>query len=167
MSGHYTGHWVIVTGARELDAVGSALVDRVIAAVFFSPPLGLIFGGAWGVDTEALVAAHRHRRIRGTCPLVVVVPGTVAQQPRVAAQAIGAYADEVIQLKLDLSRSRSFQVRNERMLTEGRLRDPEECPVVVAFPVSGVMTGGTRNCIAAARSRALPVEEFALISGAD
>ncbi len=162
MSALYRDHWVVVTGARSVEPHSAARVEATMDHVVGSGALGIVFGGAFGVDTIALKAAWRSRSTGGRPKLVVVVPGYVAQQPSTAQSVIRECADEIIEMGLPLDQPRSFQTRNERMLTEGRLRDPDEEPVVVAFPLDGVMKGGTRNCMAAARRHGLVVAEFPL-----
>ena len=162
MSNDYRGRWVVVTGARGIDGQGVARVEAMMDLIVGSGPDGMVFGGAWGTDTVALRAAWRSRSTGGRPKLVVVVPGRVGEQTNEATEAIQQYADETIELGLPLDQAHSFQTRNERMITEAMLRDDEERPVVVAFPLDGVLRGGTRNCMLAARRRGLDVREFAL-----
>jgi hypothetical protein len=166
---HYMGKWIVVTGVRDLPPRQTAhrLVQAKMAAVVAGGCAGIIFGGARGVDTVALVAAHdarggdarRWQNGVGVAPkLVVIVPGTVAQQPIGAKAAIARCADETIELGLDVQRAASYHTRNGKMITEGRLRDPAESPIVCAFP-TGDATGGTRNTMKVAAQWGLTVEE--------
>lgn len=152
------GRWVVVTGARDISPADVLSVQMVVAQAARDGALGFVFGGARGVDTVALHAAHH----AGARRLVVIVPGTVQQQPLEAQKAIQALASEVIAMGLPLDRPRSFQQRNEHMLTTGMLRDPNESPLVLAFPLAQTLKGGTRNCMLAARSRGLEVEAIDL-----
>lgn len=160
----YASRWVIVSGIRDPSPIGERAVQQKIAEVIEQYPLGFIFGGARGVDTIALRAAYEKRAApRGTRPpahmpnLVVIVPGTVLTQPPEAAAAIGNFADESIELRLDLARSAAYATRNGRMVTEGRLRDPDERPILLAFPTPGV-TGGTRMTMDIAQSWGLTLD---------
>ena len=159
MSIAYKDHWVVVTGARDVGVASVPYVDSMITLIAGSRPAGMVFGGARGVDTIALTAAWRARATGRVPVLVAVVPGRKEQQPPEAQVAL-RLADEIIELGLPLDQPRSYQTRNERMLTEAILRDDSETPVVVAFPLDGVEKGGTRNCIHAAQGRGLDVRVF-------
>lgn len=145
------GRWVVVTGPRELSVEGRQRVERTIATVMAMLPAGIVFGGAKGADTYALRKAWECRGPATTPRLVVIVPGKVEGQPRYAADAIRACADETIEMGLDLGRGDSYQRRNIAMLGEARARDSGPNPVVIGFPYRDQRTGGTRNCLAAAK----------------
>lgn len=167
----YESRWIVVTGIRDIHPADETLVvDRMIR-VTLSSPEGVIFGGARGVDTVALRAARRTKTEVGIVGprLVAIVPGTVAQQPKEAREAIQQCADEIIELHLNLKKKSAFFERNRRMITEARLRDSREAPICVAFP-SDLLNGGTRSCMADAMRAAVTVEEYVVrrsIGGSD
>lgn len=155
----YANRWVVVTGVRDLDAEDAKTVTEVMRDTVVPGASGIIFGGARGVDTIALIAAWQYGNGQ---PRIVIVPGVLTQQPFGAADAIRRYATTLIELGLPLDQPKSFQIRNERMLTEGFLHDAAEQPIVAAFPNATALKGGTRNCMLAARRRGLHVEEYLL-----
>jgi hypothetical protein len=144
---NYAGRWVVVTGIRSPTPEGAETVAGKLTAVVGRRPAGIIFGGAAGVDTIALKAAATARRSADTPKLVVIVPGLVGQQPREAQRFINMHSDETIELGLDLSRPGSYAARNGRMITEGRLRDETETPILLAFPADNGIQGGTTMTI--------------------
>jgi hypothetical protein len=157
-----TGRWVVVTGIRDLAPRSIATVTAKMRDVVAQEPLGLIFGGARGVDTAALDAADDAvRRGHPAVSLVVVVPGNLHDQPAAAVNVIEACQPrpELVELRLDLTRPVTFEVRNSRMITEGRLRDPNGRPIVVAFIAPDLLRGGTRNTIDLANGWGLEVDE--------
>lgn len=74
---------VAVTANRNLTARDRATIGARCADLCTLDPAEVIVGGARGGDTETLVAVARHRS--PATALVVIVPGTLAEQPREAA----------------------------------------------------------------------------------
>lgn len=70
-----------------------------------------VFGGARGVDTDALEYLGRTQNMAWR---TVIVPNRVADQPAVARVAMEAWADEVIELR-NTGPGR-FQIRNRAMI---------------------------------------------------
>ncbi len=113
------------------------------------PSVGrIIFGGARGADTEALLAALLFRE--GTKPeLVVVVPFQVEDQP-FETHEITNMADLVVELNYTREdQYDAYRKRNEWIVTNS-LR-------IVAFS-NGNMESGTGNAIRLARSMAKTVK---------
>jgi hypothetical protein len=154
----YAKRWVVVTGVRDPDDAGRLTVRKKLAEIVAALPAGIIFGGARGVDTIALCAAGVLPRHDLKPRRVVIVPGRTVEQPMAACYAIETFADEVIELRGDLSQPSSFHARNARMLVEAVGRDAVEDPAVVAFLAPGV-AGGTRATVERARRLGLTVEE--------
>jgi hypothetical protein len=113
---------VTFTGIRDLASSSEQHVRAAVEAVMAEGATELRFGGALGADTVALTAADD---LDVVAHLVVFVPGRVADQPAVARDAIQAFADEVVELRLPLQHGRlpawAFLRRNDAMLT-GRVR---------------------------------------------
>lgn len=119
---------VAITGNRDVTDADRVTITRVMRdLVYVVRPAEIIFGGARGVDTLALIEAQ-HRRSHGgrtvlthSSRLVVIVPDTVAAQPHEARDAIRRYADEVIERRHPISRRwdnfASYRRRNEAMVS--------------------------------------------------
>lgn len=143
---------VAFTGPRRLTAPAEAIIRDTARRVARQFPEAMIFGGALGADTVALEAADAWCD-RSRTRLVVIVPGTVDQQPRVARLAIRAVApDEVIELGLPIRLPSSYHTRNRELVARADR--------LVAFV--GGSDSGTRSTIRAARQRGIPVEEVQL-----
>jgi hypothetical protein len=156
----YCGRWIVFSGARDIAHGAERLVQERTAEIVRALPEGCIFGGARGVDNIALLAAREARTWRTTNPwLLVIVPGTVDEQPREVRASIRAAADEIIEMGLPLRLAKSYHQRNGRMLLEASRRtehgDPE--PMLVAFPGLG-QTGGTTNTLSQAMAFGFDVE---------
>lgn len=158
----FKGRWVVITGIRDLAPEGVAILRETMEEIVHGGPAGIVFGGARGVDTGALRFAHAARGDWGTATprLLVVVPGTVREQPRACATAIRECADEVIELGRSLSDVASFKHRNGVMLLEATKRTPKGDSFVVAFPGRDTPYGGTRHTMARARAVGCPVYEI-------
>lgn len=143
---------VAITGSRKLsnaDIIG--LIRVVHTLVYEVRPEVVVFGGAVGVDTEALTVAQHLKSYNGhTVPshnsrLVVVVPDTVTAQPRAARDAILRYADEVVELRNPITRSDGFAAyhkRNAEMV--------KRATHVLGF-WNGDFQSGTYSCLCEAR----------------
>lgn len=143
---------IAVTGSRDLGPKGRQRVRRAVGRVVeIERPGVMLFGGARGVDTEALVAAHRTRRKLGrrSPRLVVVVPGRVEDQPRDARDAIRACADEVVELGLPTRFPSSYHRRNQALV--------EGADALLAFPLARD-TRGTYHTVGLARRKRIPVD---------
>lgn len=161
----YADRWVVVTGIRDLDyTLGKGTVVHKLGEIVWGHPIGVVFGGARGVDTVALRAAWLARGGPDGMPLtrfVVVVPGTVEQQPRGTQATTRECADEVIELRMPLHQPGSFHKRNERMLrlAEERSDGLPLRPICVGFTDDlDPRAGGTASCMSLARRLAIEVE---------
>jgi uncharacterized phage-like protein YoqJ len=120
---------LVVSGHRELADGDDAVIRKTMGEFIGYGEFDFImFGGARGADTFALAAALD---LRSTSPkpltLVVVVPDTLAQQPR-ETWATSERADRIIELGHPITREDNFWAlrhRNEFMIDwvfpEGRL----------------------------------------------
>lgn len=168
MSAAYEGRWIVITGPRDLITTpgsggGDVVVRREVAAMVAAPALGVVFGGARGVDTVALEAAGRARGRTKRPYLLVVVPGRVDEQPYPSAVTIREWADEIIELRLPLARPVSFSTRNSRMLVEAARRSPDGVePLLAAFPPEHGLQqgGGTYDTIRRAAGLGVEVVRF-------
>lgn len=131
------GARIAITANRNLTSEDEETIARTMRDLCATKPAELIFGGARGGDTVALRAAKRYREA-GT-RLVVIVAGTVAQQPRLAAQAIRECADEVVELGLPITAA-SLKLRNAAMVDRGT--------EAVAFWNGVKPHSGTWSCVA-------------------
>jgi predicted amidophosphoribosyltransferase len=135
-----------ITGIRDLDPSDAPIVEMAVSEAIGAGASELIFGGARGSDTVALLAACA--AIDERTNLVVVVPGTLQEQPAEAIDAIQACAKEIVELRLPIHRKDSFLKRNVAML--------ERADGVLAFWDG--QPGGTQFTIDAAKKRGLPVQ---------
>lgn len=135
---------VAVTGIRDLHPDSGPLVRRVITALAQSCE-EMRFGGARGVDTLALQAAHA---TGGNCRLVVVVPGRLHEQPSCARDAAERYAHHIVELRQRLCRD-AFLRRNVRLV--------EGVDLLAAFP-DQQGRGGTGHAMREAQRRRIRVQ---------
>lgn len=143
---------VAITGHRKLTPADAALVTaRVESLIYEVRPAAVIFGGAVGVDTVALAAAHHHVSHRGGTVrahhsrLVVIVPDVVRAQPHEAREAIRLYADEVVEMRNPIKRAdgwAAYHARNHEMVLRA--------DVVLGF-WDGDTRSGTGSCLAHAQ----------------
>jgi hypothetical protein len=105
-------------------------------------------GGARGIDSLALLWLAGHSASR----LTVVVPGTFAQQPAEARQAIERCRDridELVELRAAELRSPAYHARNRYMVDRARL--------VLGFPLAGPEgTSGTWQTLNYAAAQGKP-----------
>lgn len=140
---------VVISGIRDLARPEGPLIVRDVIGQLARVMPHFIFGGARGVDTEALLAA-----VAVQVPadrMLIVVPATVDDQPMEARKAIYAAAQVGIgveEMKLNPRDPRSYHERNWRMLSYGDR--------LVAF-TDGAKHGGTRHTIELARKWDKPV----------
>lgn len=162
----YTDRWVVITGMRDVDyVVGKGIVIHKTEEIVLARPVGIIFGGARGVDSISLSAARRARGSFAAPYLVCIVPDRVATQPLGAQRIIRTCADEIIECKRPLHDAGSFHARNKTMLVTAQERssDLDQAPVCVGFldqwnssdPKVG---GGTASTMHYARAMGLEVE---------
>jgi len=137
---------VSVTGHRSLSSAGDLqLVQTAIQTVVRNSSVDAIyFGGARGVDTEALKSALIWRS--GIRPhLTVVVPDTIGAQPWDTREWTRK-ADEVIELRNPIMASNkyaSFRIRNQYLV--------EIASLVLAF-WNGNPNSGTGQAVRLART---------------
>jgi hypothetical protein len=145
-------HWKIVsvTGHRSLTAKDLDRVRKGAQALVSNPTIDAIyFGGAKGVDTQALKAALEFRTDKRPW-LVVVVPNTVEDQPwdtRVWTRK----ADEVIELHNPITKDNkyaSYRIRNQYLV--------DICMFLVAF-FNGDYKSGTGQAVRMAEKDGLSV----------
>ena len=166
LSSKYAGRWIVITGIRDLDyPIARGIVVHKMTEVVQGRPLGIVFGGARGVDTLALRAAWLARggadAMMITPKLVAVVPDSVDRQPRTAAHTIRDCADEVIELHLPIYRAGSFHKRNEHMLLLARERSDglPQAPLCIGFTDNvDPRSGGTASTMSLARRLVIEVE---------
>lgn len=146
---------IAITGIRDLHLDSHPAVASVIQAyVKAFPKAEFRFGGALGVDTVALRAAHAVHlppeenfvRIGSQAPVrrarcTVIVPFTVADQPYEAATAIRQCAKTVQELKLPRGKQ-AFLTRNGELIRDADL--------VLAF-TDAKLEGGTHYTMTLAR----------------
>jgi predicted Rossmann fold nucleotide-binding protein DprA/Smf involved in DNA uptake len=156
--GEPAGRIVAITGNRLLLPRDREVIAEVMRELAADPGVGaLLFGGAIGADTAALEAALDARR--GDRPrLVVVVPDTIAVQPR-ETQEVSRRADERVELGLRIrpeDRFRAYRERNRRLV--------ERATELIAF-WNGQERSGTAATIRLARARGIPVRVVTIEGG--
>ena len=88
-----------ITGIRDFSPASEPDVWNVMADEVHRGAETIRFGGAFGADTEALLAADAFRR--GRTRLEVVVPARLQDQPDEAIDAAEVAADAVLELGLE------------------------------------------------------------------
>jgi uncharacterized phage-like protein YoqJ len=131
---------------RVWNAVKLLVENSTIRAIYF--------GGARGVDNEALKAALYYRK--GAYPrLIVVIPNTIEEQPTETRQWT-TRADEVIELKQVITSEDgylSYRKRNEYLVDHGTF--------LVAF-FNGNFKSGTGQAIRYAEKLGKPVYKISV-----
>jgi len=149
---------VVITGIRELHPNSHHLVAERVQAVCGAASV-MVFGGALGVDTEALIAAGEYNP-HGPPQRVVVVPFTLRHQPAEAQRAIRYHAHVVRELGLPQGRSAYLQrndVMLERAAAVNRARKNDQHSLLLAF-TDGRKTGGTAYTIREAEKLGIRAE---------
>lgn len=149
--GRYRGKVVVISGIRDLAKESWDTVDEVMAKICKKKPAEIIFGGADGTDTRALISAATHRKKR--TKLTIIVPGKLSQQPYNARIVAGGLARshkniEVVEMGLPMQPS-AFPKRNTEMVSRG--------DSLVAF-TDGRSTGGTKDTTSKAEKKGIPVK---------
>jgi predicted Rossmann fold nucleotide-binding protein DprA/Smf involved in DNA uptake len=114
------------TGHRELAWFGDLF--GAYLRPWATPDAQVYIGGARGVDSLSLLWLAGNSRSR----ITVVVPGTVAQQPAEARQAIERCRDriaEVVELGAAELRTPAYHARNRWMVDRAQM--------VIGFPLAG------------------------------
>lgn len=151
-------HWKIVsvTGHRSLTATDRERVRKGAQALVSNPTIDAIyFGGARGVDTEALKVALELRTEKKPW-LVVVVPDTVEAQPY-DTRLWTRKADEVIELRNLITRDdkfASYRIRNQYLV--------DICMFLVAF-FNGDYKSGTGQAVRMAEKDGLFVYKVPVV----
>lgn len=117
-SGKASSVRIAITANRDLVQNDHRIIASTITGVCELAPDEMIFGGARGGDSVSLRVAHAKRDARTR--LIVIVPDTVAAQPRDAQKDICECADEVIELGYAITRDdgfAAFRNRNATMVT--------------------------------------------------
>ncbi|MEV6836753.1 hypothetical protein AB0N17_19975 [Streptomyces sp. NPDC051133] len=134
------------TGHRELTWFGDLFGTYL--APWARDDAHFFIGGAKGIDSLTLLWLAGHSKSR----ITVVVPGTVAQQPAEARQAIERCRDrlaEVVELGAAELRTPAYHARNRYMVDRAQM--------VLGFPREGPEgTSGTWQTINYAASRGKP-----------
>lgn len=148
---------VAVTASRNVPkgaefALGDA-AQRIVQATWVQ---AVLFGGARGGDTIALVAARAAKGERKLPFLVVVVPDTLDEQPEAAAQAARLCADAIVELRNEITAAdgfAAFHVRNRYLV--------DHAAHLVGYGTG--RPGGTMKTLAYAAGRA-SVTEYRVFS---
>jgi predicted Rossmann fold nucleotide-binding protein DprA/Smf involved in DNA uptake len=154
-------HWKIIsiTGHRSLTSTDRAVVRKGIQALVNNKTIdALYFGGAKGVDTEAIKAALELRTDKKPW-LTVVLPDTISDQP-FETREWTRKADEVIELKNPITKDNkfaSYRIRNQYLV--------DICKFLVAF-FNGDYKSGTGQAVRMAEKVGLVVYKVP-ISGRD
>lgn len=152
---------LVVSGHRELADGDDAIIRKtMVEFIGFGEFDFIMLGGARGTDTFALAAALD---LRDTSPkpplLIVVVPDTLAMQPR-ETWATSEKADRVIELGHPITREDNFW----------SLRHRNEFMIDWVFPKGRVLAfwngekSGTANAVFYARDQGLEVSTRAIKS---
>ena len=120
----------------------------------------VIFGGARGGDTAALVASVYHKDTRGDQlpKLTVIVPNKIENQP-IGTRPATRCADEIFEMNMSITREdgwAAYQKRNEEMVNRAGK--------VIAF-WNGDKPSGTWNTIEYAQNKDIPVEIVKIVGG--
>ncbi len=112
----------------------------------------MIFGGARGADTIALIAASY---LFPEVHKLVIVPNTVWHQPKAASPAIVRYADEIIEMKHPaFPQVRAYYARDDEMV--------RRATHVIAFygykRCPNIYVGGTGHTVLNAKTRDIKVK---------
>jgi predicted Rossmann fold nucleotide-binding protein DprA/Smf involved in DNA uptake len=134
------------TGHRELSWFGGLFGTYL--APWATDDAHFYIGGAIGIDSLSLLWLAGHSKSR----ITIVAPGTVAQQPAEARQAIERCRDritEITELGTDELRTPAYHARNRYMVDRAQM--------VIGFPVEGSEgTSGTWQTINYAASQGKP-----------
>ncbi len=140
-----------ITGHRAIARESEQAVRQAMAEALAGAPSEIRFGGALGVDTLALTAAHELRQA-GT-RLVVYAPATIADLPRGAREVAERCADHVVELEGDPRNRLTYLQRNDAML--------DGADQLVAF-WNGTRSGGTWYTVRKARELGFEVKVVAV-----
>ncbi|GAA2733302.1 hypothetical protein [Streptomyces nogalater] len=140
-----------ITGTRDTghrDHVCFGDLFRTYLAPWATDDAHFYIGGAKGMDSLTLLWLARHSQSR----ITIVVPGTVAQQPAEARQAIEQCRDriaEIIELGAAELRTPAYHARNRYMVDRAQM--------VIGFPLGGPEGGsGTWQTIGYAAAQGKP-----------
>lgn len=130
---------VTITGARAADKITEADLDQAFAGYlrpFADTGVHVYLGGAAGIDTLALHWLAEHTDV----DLTIAVPSTVADQPAIAAEAIGHWRKrnrlvEVVELRAPEQGSIAYHARNRWMVDRSEF--------VIGFPLGNDPASGT------------------------
>ncbi|MET9294257.1 hypothetical protein [Streptomyces sp. NPDC003077] len=141
---------VTITGTRDTGHRSLAWYADLFTAYlspFATDDAHFYVGGARGIDSLALLWLAGNTK----SGISVVVPGTVAQQPADARQAIEQSRDrltEVVELGAAPLGSPAYHARNRWMVDRSGL--------VIGFPLGGAETSGTWQTINYAAEQSKP-----------
>jgi len=112
---------IAITGNRYPDQTDYQLIETTIKKIVFNKNIKeIVFGGAIGVDSIALLYALKFRENAKlkTPKLTVVVPDKLTDQPE-GTRDVSAMADELVELKNTITSDdgyNSYRLRNEYMV---------------------------------------------------
>jgi hypothetical protein len=142
---------ITITGTRATEGHDGPYYGRLFdlyLAPFVKAGHGFLVGGAIGVDTLALTWLASHR-----APVTVVVPGTVAEQPDAAQDAVRQAQREglvgVVELRHPgFPQAEAYHARNRWMVYRSQF--------TIGFPRTGEDGSGTWYTLDYAAGKGLP-----------
>lgn len=146
---------IAISGTRSTDHRGEAEYFQVFADLIApyaeaGEAVRFYLGGAPGIDTLGLRWLASATRAR----LTVVVPGTVAEQPGPARDAVQrAVADGRVDIVVEMERqdfpaTAAYHARNRYMVDNSEM--------LIAFPLGTGAAGGTLQTMEYAATKGLP-----------
>lgn len=122
---HSSQKVVAISGCRDYNAtVNKELLLQTMAKIYESSD-AILFGGALGIDTDALIVCGLiAEESEKKTELVVVCPDTALQQPWKAQEAIKKYSTSVVELKNKIvpqNGYESFKTRNRYLVDNARM----------------------------------------------
>ena len=112
---------VAITGNRYPLPTDQRIIQNIMKKLVLNKKVSeIIFGGAIGVDSIALIYALQFRAQAATKlpKLTVIVPDEVSNQPK-STREVTALANQIIELKNEITDTdgyKAYRVRNEEMV---------------------------------------------------
>ena len=144
-----------ISGAREISDQDIKTIHDEMNKLVTDPLVSeIIFGGARGTDTWALLSAYDIKKTLSLNrpKLTVIVPNLVSNQPKAAQKAINVCADNVIRLQQEITRYNGWKALFDRNIAMINKSD-----MMVCFPVKSNPTGGTRRTMWESQKRKVKV----------
>jgi predicted Rossmann fold nucleotide-binding protein DprA/Smf involved in DNA uptake len=140
---------IAISGTRNISADDLVIIKETMGKILLEHPEEILFGGARGVDTVALMEAFQARKDARLPRLNVIVPWRLVDQPAEARERARACADEIVELKaaskLDMG---AYARRNQELV--------KRADKLVAFWDG--LSHGTGMTIDMAREKGIPVQ---------